>query len=51
MLGEDRADFADDVSDGASADVEEFGEGCVGAEAALVEHGGQHPLGVIFWVK
>jgi len=45
-LGEDRADFADDVSDGASADVEQLGERVVGAQAALVKHGGQYPLGV-----
>jgi hypothetical protein len=41
VLGQDRADFADDVADGASADLEQFGEGVLGAQLALVEHGRQ----------
>src|SRR3954447_7202677 len=41
FVGEERADFADDVADGASADVEEVGEGVLGAQLSLVEHGGE----------
>ena len=38
-LAQEGADFADDVADGASADLEQLGEGVLGAELALVEHG------------
>jgi Transposase, Mutator family len=41
VLGQDRADFSDDVTDGASADVEQFGEGVLGAQLALVQDSGQ----------
>jgi hypothetical protein len=41
FVGQDGPDFADDVADGASADVEEVGEGVLGAQFALVEHGGE----------
>jgi hypothetical protein len=46
VLGQDRADFANDVADGAPADFEQFGEGVLGAELALVEHGGEDALSV-----
>jgi hypothetical protein len=46
VLGEERADFADDVCDGAAADGEQFGEDILGAQLALVEHGGQDAFGV-----
>jgi hypothetical protein len=46
VLGEDGPEFADDVADGASADVEQLGEGVVGAQVALVEHGGEDLFGV-----
>jgi putative transposase len=36
FVGQDGPDFADDVADGASADVEEVGEGVLGAQFALV---------------
>src|SRR5664280_909548 len=42
VLGQQRRDFAYDVADGASADLEQIGEGVLGAEAALVEDGAQH---------
>src|SRR5436190_23086514 len=45
-LGEDRAEFADDVADGAAADLEQFGKGLVGAQLALIEHGRQDLFGV-----
>ncbi|SDZ23337.1 Transposase, Mutator family, partial [Geodermatophilus africanus] len=45
-LVQERADFAQRASDGAAADFEQLGEGVVGSQAAPVEHGGQHPLGV-----
>src|SRR3954470_17346341 len=32
VVGQDRADLADDVTDGAPADLEQFGEGVLGAE-------------------
>src|SRR4051812_10734906 len=44
VLGQDRADFADDVADGAPADLKQFGEGLLGAEFALVEHCHQDPF-------
>ena len=44
VLGQDRADFADDVADGAPADLKQFGEGVLGAQFALVEHGGEDPF-------
>jgi len=44
VLGQDRADFADDVTDGAPADLEQLGEGVLGAQFALVEHGREDPL-------
>src|SRR3954454_6298936 len=44
VLGEDRADLADDVADGAPADLEQFGEDVLGAELALVEHGCEDPF-------
>ena len=43
---EDRADFAHDVADGAPADLEQFGEGVLSAEFALVEHRGEDTFGV-----
>jgi hypothetical protein len=46
VLGQDRADFAEDISDGAAADLEQLGERVVGAEATLVEHGGEHAFGI-----
>src|SRR3954454_19328641 len=44
ILGQDRADFADDVADGAPADLKQLGEGVLGAQFALVEHGREDPL-------
>jgi len=44
VLGQDRADFADDVADGAPADLEQLGEGVLGAQLALVEHCGEDPF-------
>src|SRR3954468_18649816 len=44
VLGQDRADFTDEVADGAPADLEQFGEGVLGAQLALVEHGREHSL-------
>src|SRR3954447_17178106 len=44
VLGQDRADFADDVADGAPADLKQLGEGVLGAQFALVEHGREDPL-------
>ena len=44
VLGQDRADFADDVADGAPADLKQFGEGVLGAQFALVEHCRQDPF-------
>jgi putative transposase len=46
VLGQDRADLPHDVADGASADLEQFREGVLGAEFALVEHGGKDTFGV-----
>jgi hypothetical protein len=46
VLGEDWADFADDVSDGAAADLEQVGEDVLGAQLALVEHGDQDTFSV-----
>jgi putative transposase len=46
VLSEDRAEFADDVADGAAADVEKVGEGVLAGEFALVEHGSEYPFGV-----
>src|SRR3954451_2122355 len=46
VLVQERGDFAQHASDGAAADFEQLGEGVVDAQAAPVEHGGQHPLGV-----
>jgi hypothetical protein len=37
-------DLADDCADGASADLEQFGEDVLGAQFALVEHGRQDSL-------
>ena len=50
-LGQERADFADDVADGATADLEQLGEGVLGAELALVEHGGEDAfvVGDLLW--
>src|SRR4051794_7684249 len=44
VLGQDRADFADDVADGSPADLEQLGEGVLGAQLALVEHGREDPF-------
>jgi Transposase, Mutator family len=44
VLGQDRADFADDVTDRAPADLKQVGEGVLGAQLALVEHGREDPL-------
>jgi hypothetical protein len=44
VLGQDRADFADDVTDGAPTDLEQLGEGVLGAQLALVEHGREDSL-------
>src|SRR4051794_13863611 len=44
VLGQDRADFTDEVADGAPADLEQFGEGVLGAQLALVEYGREHSL-------
>jgi hypothetical protein len=41
VLGEDRADFADDVSDGAAADLEQLGQDISGVQLALVEWPGR----------
>src|SRR5664280_1883284 len=46
VLGQQRRDFAYDVAGGASADLEQIGEGVLGAAAALVEDGAQHAFGV-----
>src|SRR4051794_5769377 len=46
VLVQERGDFAQHASDGAATDFEQLGDGVVGAQAAPVEHGGQHPLGV-----
>jgi putative transposase len=46
LLSQERADFAQCLSDGAAADLEQIGEGVMGAQAALVEHRGQYPFGV-----
>ena len=46
VLGQNRADLPHDVADGASADLEQFREGVLGAEFALVEHGGKDTFGV-----
>ncbi|SNS00097.1 Transposase, Mutator family [Blastococcus mobilis] len=46
VLVQQRTDFAQRTSDGAAADFEQLGDGVVGAQAASVEHGGQHPFRV-----
>ena len=46
VLGQDRADFTHDVTDGAPADLEQLGEGVLGAEFALVEHRCEDAFGV-----
>src|SRR3954447_15270337 len=46
LLSQERTDFAEGLSDGAAADLEQLAEGVVSAQAALVEHGGQYPFGV-----
>ena len=46
VLGQDRADLAHDVTDGASADLKQFSKGVLGAEFALVEHRCEDALGV-----
>src|SRR6185312_17355100 len=46
VLVQDRAEFAHDVTDGAPADLEQFGEGVLGAQFALVEHRCEDTLGV-----
>lgn len=46
LLSQDRADFTHDVADGASADLEQFGQGVLGAQLALVEHGREDTFAV-----
>src|SRR4051795_1713252 len=44
ILGQDRADFADDGAEGAPVDLKQLGEGVLGAQFSLVEHGREDPL-------
>ena len=46
VLVQDGADFADDVADGAAADLEELGEDVLATEVPLVQDGGQDSFGV-----
>src|SRR3954451_20055575 len=46
VLVQERGDFAQHASDGAATDFEQLGDGVVGAQAAPLEHGGQHSFGV-----
>src|SRR4051794_40453435 len=46
VLVQERTCLAQGAPDGAAADLEQLGEGVVGAQPAPVEPGGQHPSGV-----
>jgi len=44
VVFQDGTDFADDVTDGASTDLEQLGQGVLGAQFALIQHGDQDPF-------